>query len=127
LPFRDESFRRIIWHSVFQYFPNQRYAWRVLQEMVRVLVPGGRAMVLDVNDQAKKDECEAFRCGKLGNQQYRRLYADFPHLYYKRAWFCSFARSHHAEVEIFTRFIDGYENSRYRFNVVLRRPTANVL
>jgi ubiquinone/menaquinone biosynthesis C-methylase UbiE len=46
LPFRDESFDTVVSTEAFHWFPDQPAA---LEEMHRVLVPGGRALVALVN------------------------------------------------------------------------------
>lgn len=63
LPFADEGFAGVICHSVLQYFPDLGYAHKVVAEMFRVVAPGGRVIILDVNGQEKKAEFETVRRG----------------------------------------------------------------
>jgi SAM-dependent methyltransferase len=107
-----------------QYFPDLGYAHKVVTEMFRVVAPGGRVIILDVNDQEKKAEFETVRRGNLGAEEYERRYANLAHLYYRRDWFENLGHPG-MDIEIFDRVIKGYGNSQYRFNVIFTKPGAD--
>jgi hypothetical protein len=71
---------------------------------------------------AKRSEFEAVRRGSLGQESYERMYRNLPHQYYERGWFVALAAAQGVEIAIYDRVVDGYENSRYRFNVLLTKP-----
>lgn len=108
LPFSSGAVNKIFCHSIFQYFPNYQYAFRVIQEMQRVLVPEGRALIMDIPDIAKKDA-------------YLRVKAPDTHnlerIYYSKEWFTNFG----SNIRVFEQPISDYGNSQYRFNVVILR------
>ena len=84
LPFPDASFHAAFSYGVFLYFPDASYASKVLGEMLRVLHPDGRILILDVPDAAKRLVCETARraAGAALNP---------PHCYYPKDFFEQFA------------------------------------
>jgi trans-aconitate methyltransferase len=106
----------VISNGVFLYFPSLAYAREVLDVMVRKARRG--VMVLDVPDEAKRDEALAIRRRWIGEAEYEARYEGLQHLYFDRNWFeralteCGAAR-----VRIEDQRIDGYANAKHRFNV----------
>lgn len=50
LPFRDGAFSRVLCYGVFLLFPDFAYARKAFYEILRVLAPGGIALIGDVPD-----------------------------------------------------------------------------
>lgn len=48
LPFKDETFDKVLCHSVFQYFPSYKYAKEVIKEIVRVTKKSGMIYIMDI-------------------------------------------------------------------------------
>lgn len=86
LPFPDDRFDAALSCGVALYFPDLTYARAALAEMVRVLRPGGRGLLIDLMDVAYRDQREARRRASLPPGEYDRLYADLPHLYLDPSW-----------------------------------------
>ena len=61
LPFPDASFEKVLLHGVAQYFPDLQHATEALDELVRVMKPGGRIVICDKSG--------TFRC-RLGLQTF---------------------------------------------------------
>jgi len=122
VPFASNQFDAVISTGIFHYFKSLDYAESAVREIVRILKPGMRAAVLDINDLKTKAECEAARRGKLGPEEYDRLYRDYPHLFYEREWFESIAEKLGVKCEIADQSIPGYVNAKFRFNFFLRKP-----
>lgn len=101
--------------GAFLYFPSLAYARSVLERMAR---KGRRGLlVLDIPDLSKRDAALAFRREGLG-EFYEDRYRGLNHLYFDKAWFSEALNSLGANrIEIKDQSIDGYANSRYRFNV----------
>lgn len=108
LPFLNESFDKIFCHSVFQYFPNYKYAARVITEMMRVLRSGGKCLIMDVPDIEEK---------KL----YFKVKVPDPHnlkrRFYNKTWFVNLV----PKARIFKQRIPDYKNSQFRFNVLIQK------
>ena len=86
LPVPDGAFDGALSCGVAVYFPDLAYTRRAFAEMVRVLRPGGRGLVVDLMDAGRRDEREALRRASLPPGEYDRLYAGLPHLYHDPAW-----------------------------------------
>ncbi len=108
LPFGSSTFDKIFCHSIFQYFPDYQYAVSVVGEMSRVLRLGGRCLIMDIPDTAKKDR---YFNTKLPDSH------NLERLFYSKEWFDRFAPNSH----IFEQRIRDYDNSQFRFNVLIQR------
>lgn len=108
LPFRNAIFDKIFCHSIFQYFPDYFYAAAVIAEMRRVLRPGGRGLIMDIPDLAKK---EAYMSVKTPDTH------TLERLFYTKEWFSEVVPDAH----IFERTITDYGNSHFRFDALIQR------
>lgn len=108
LPFPDGSFNKIFCHSIFQYFPNHRYAAKVIAEMLRVMKPGGRCLIMDIPDISKKKE---YMKAKIYDAH------NLKRVFYNKQWFTRLV----SDAEVFERRIRDYGNSQFRFNVLIRK------
>lgn len=107
----------VISSGVFLYFPSLDHAARVLERMMRKASRG--LLILDVPDLALREDALAARRGAMTEEKYRSRYEGLDHLYFPRAWFRSqLHRLGVRRIEIRDQSIDGYGNSRYRFNVL---------
>lgn len=116
LPFDDNRFDVTLSSSIFHYFPDLEYADQALQEMQRITKPGGQIAILDVPDLAKRAEAEHYRQGQLTVAEYKRLYAEYTHLYYAQSWFQEIAAQLNLEGALANQNLPRYGNAPYRFN-----------
>lgn len=121
LPFTQNFFDLVISNSVFNYFPDYKYAADTLMEILRVLKNEGECLLLDLNDLSKKDYAENKRREKLGKEEYEKRYKDLVQMYYDKNWFKDFALRNNLEFEIFDQRIVGYGNSEWRFNFYFKK------
>jgi ubiquinone/menaquinone biosynthesis C-methylase UbiE len=84
LPYGDNAFDKVASMGAFLHFPGWAYSVAALDEMLRVLRPGGRCLVLGINDAEKMEMAEAARRRNLGAERFRRLEADLRQAYYAR-------------------------------------------
>jgi cyclopropane fatty-acyl-phospholipid synthase-like methyltransferase len=112
LPFAGGAFDAVFSFGVFLYFHDLAYAAASLGEMVRVAAASAPILVLDIPDEATREECMAVR---------RAAGASLSpaHLYYPRSFFRNFASQHSRRAVIFQQEIPGYGNSDFRYNVLL--------
>jgi len=116
LPFEKDSFDKVLAHSIFQYLPSYGCALESIQEMMRVCRKPGIIYIGDIPDMDKKEENNILR-RKIDSAK-----ADNPelqHRFYHKDFFREMCKGRGLKYEIFDQDIKGYENSRFRFNVVI--------
>jgi len=113
LPFDAAAFDAVLSYGVFLYFADLTYAARVLGEMLRVARPGAPLLIMDIPDEATREECEAARRDAGASMKP-------PHCYYPRTFFERFAAEHARSCRVFDQQVPGYGNSRFRFNALLQ-------
>jgi ubiquinone/menaquinone biosynthesis C-methylase UbiE len=124
LPFDDNSFDLVLSWSVFFYFDSLDYAKKVLEEMLRVMRPGGRIFIGDVNDEEKRELAGALR--QKSSSSRKRAYIskqDVDHLFYSKNFFKEFAKVHGLKIIFYDEDIEElafYESSRYRYSLVMK-------
>ena len=117
LPFENECYDKILVHSVFQYFPSIKYAQDVVLELLRVCKKPSLIFIMDVPDLEKKKECIEFM-----SRLHPKKYSDkkLQHLFYPKKFFTGIHNKKKLECQIFDQNIKGYDNSRFRFNVLIK-------
>ena len=119
--FLNDFFNGVVCNSVFHYFPNLSYAEAVIKEIARILQPGGRAAILDVNDSTKEEKYIEYRSKGMGIEQYKLLYKDTPHLFYDKNWVQQTCAKYGLKCEVEDQHIKGYVNTQFRFNAFLEK------
>ena len=109
----------IISNSVFHYFPTKDYAKNVIRKMLKKAKKS--VVILDLNDNAKKEIAEGLRQGSMSKEDYLKKYADLNQLYYDKEWFSKIALQNGYKIKIWDQKIDNYLNSSYRFNIVIEK------
>lgn len=108
LPFLSEKFDKILCHSIFQYFPNEEYALRVIKELERVCKPGGLIYIVDIPDNEQEVEYNKYK--KKEKHTLKRLF-------YAKNFFAQIF----PESNIFDNKLKGYGNAKFRFNVLVKK------
>lgn len=108
LPFPNESFNKIFCHSVFQYFPNYKYATKVIKEMLRTLCSEGKCLIMDIPDIDEKESYFKVKTPDKHNLKRR---------FYNKSWFINLVPN----ARIFKQEIPDYKNSQFRFNVLIQK------
>lgn len=108
LPFQAQIFDKVLCHSAFQYFPDHQYAQAVVEDLLRVMAPNGICLIQDLPDLAKKDTYFQVKAPDAHN---------LTRLFYEKSWF----KQLFPTAQVFDQEITDYENSKYRFNVLIRR------
>jgi len=116
LPFNDNEFNKILCHSVFQYFPSLNYAKKSVSEMIRVCNRGGRILIMDIPDLAKKKACDDYR---MSLNPEKALKDNLRHLFYPKSFFKEICGKNNLKHEIWDCNISGYNNSKFRFNILI--------
>ena len=129
LPFESGSFDKVLLHGVVQYFPDQAYAARALDEALRVCKPRCRILVGDVMDATRREvylETRA-RLAASAVPRWTSSVKESPaHLYLTREFFQVFAADRGIRCVALDRHVEGYINARFRFDVLLSREARDV-
>jgi ubiquinone/menaquinone biosynthesis C-methylase UbiE len=120
LPFESNSIDKIYCHSVFQYFSSEAYAKGVIDELKRVLKPGGKILIMDVMDLSKKESYLKFRSSFSESPQWKSsIKGEVTHRYYKKSFFNHLGKDLGVRCEVKDRDVNNYLNGKFRFNVLL--------
>jgi len=114
-----DQYNFMLANSVFQYFPDEVYAKRIVKAMV--LKANIAVGILDIYDAQWQQEMEHKKRQALGEEIYAERYKDLRHFYYDRQWFRDMAQELGLVAEIFDQKIELAEVSAYRFNVIIRK------
>lgn len=117
MPFDDGFFDKTLSFSVFQYFPSLIYAKTVIDELIRCTKETGRILIGDIPDISKKTSYEKIKSGEGEKGDFNDT--ALTHLYYEKGFFSTYLRSRGLTFEIFDYVIEEYDNSKYRFNVLM--------
>ena len=117
IPFEDHAFDIITSTSVFNYFDDHDYAESVVREISRCLRKGGRGAILDLNDNAKRDEFMGQRYARFGGREdYEHQYRNLSQLFFDRQWIIDLGQEYGLSGYDEEQRIDGYRNNAFRFN-----------
>lgn len=108
----DRRYDVVFSSSVFHYFPDEEYAWEVLEKMYQKAKY--TIGLTDMRDQEKKEDYIAFR--KKSIENYEERYKDLDCLFYPKSFFLDFALKHHADIKFSPVDVKGYWNNEYSFN-----------
>ncbi len=123
IPFEGVSFDSILSHGVFFYFPSYEYALEVIEQSYTKLNSGGYFCLMDLNDLSRKGEYHDFRRSQAADPlEYDRKYAGLDHLFFdKDRLTADLYRIGFVQVELFEHRIKSYLNSRFRFNIIMKK------
>lgn len=111
------KFDMVLSCGAFIYFESYDYARKVTMRMIQ---KAKKAIgIFDISDLALKSEAESFRREGMGAKAYDEKYRGLDHLYYPQSFFNDVARASGCAIRIFAQSIEGYQNSTYRYNVIL--------
>jgi trans-aconitate methyltransferase len=109
----------VLSNGVFLYFPDMAYARTVLEKMIKK--SRKTIAILDIPDMAQQEITEKFRRASLPPGEYEERYRGLDHLYFPRSWFHEIADAGGLTIRISDQHIPHYANSRFRFNVVMKK------
>lgn len=124
IPFGNEQFDCIFSHGVFIYFQNLDYAYKVLEHSYKRIKSGGIICLMDLNDASKRDLYFSERKKYYtGTEPYEVHYKGLEHLFFDKLDLASeIEKIGFKDVEFFPHLVRSYHNSKYRFNLIARKP-----
>ena len=115
-PTKDKIYDLVLAHSVFQYFESLEVAKTVCYKMLEK--SARKVAILDVPNKRLQKESEHAR--SIAQAGYQTT-GELSHLYYEKQWFGQFAKEENIDIKIVDQAVDGYINSKYRFNVIITK------
>lgn len=119
----QKGFDAVVSHSVFHYFPSDDYALEAYRRMMAHCRPGGIVALTDMHDARLREEHESRRKMMIGEEQYKRLYAELRHHYYDPGIFTRAAEAMGAKSWIEDQFLKS-ESAKFKFNFFSRKRSA---
>ena len=116
-----EKYDIVIANSVFQYFPDLEYARDVVDRMIEKSVKATAILDLPDSDFEIESEREREANHDVSEGEYKMKYIGLSHLYFKRKWFFDLLEKYNFRIDIFDQKIWQYGNSKFRFNVLVKR------
>jgi 2-polyprenyl-3-methyl-5-hydroxy-6-metoxy-1,4-benzoquinol methylase len=114
----EPKYDYVIANSLFQYFPDLKYAEDVACLMMEKSLKGSIA-ILDVNDLAKQELYLDIR--RKAEPDYDTKYKDFQHLFIEKRFWIELACKYNWEVTIEDQNIAEYKNSKFRYNIFITK------
>lgn len=109
----------VLSHGVFLYFSDLEYAREVITKMIKKAT--STIAILDINDESKKENYHKLRMKTMKKEEYEKKYKGFEHYFYKKSFFENIAEEHGLEIEIEDQDFKKYNNSKFRFNIIMRK------
>lgn len=107
-----DAYDAVLSNAVFHYFPNEQYAWEVLEKMYQKA--NWAVGITDLRDKEKEKDYIAFR--KKNIKDYEKRYDGLPCLFFTKSFFLDFASRHHADIKFTISDMREYWNNEYAFN-----------
>lgn len=121
LPFGNTTFDRIFSYGVTQYLPDEKTALAMLDEMRRLLKPGGRIMLGDILEPVEKTPNISYSKPTPKGKPWwpKELDHDLKKLYLAKDFFGGYAGANGLTAEFFDQNIPGRPLPTPRYDVVL--------
>ena len=122
-PSFGKKFELIFSHSVFQYFPSEKYAFDVIRKSYELIIKGGKLCLLDVNDKEYETESRLMRRKSFNNDaDYEKFYSGLDHLFISKERLKNYLLSiGFKNVRFFKHAIEGDKVRKYRFNLMAQK------
>jgi ubiquinone/menaquinone biosynthesis C-methylase UbiE len=118
-----DSYDVVLSHSVFQYFPNHKYAYDVMTNSYMMLKKGGFFCVMDINDASTYDLYHSERAAFYKNpDEYFEKYKNLEHLFFDKTILKNeLKKAGFKNITFFRNLSRYYINSKYRFNFIAQK------
>ena len=122
-PSFDTKFELIFLHSVFQYFPNEKYAFDVIRKSHKLIKEGGKLCLLDVNDKEFESDSRLMRKKSFNNDDdYNEFYKGLDHLFISKERLENHLISiGFRNIKFFKHAVEGDKVRKYRFNLMAEK------
>ena len=116
---RDYSY--IFANSLFQYFPTEGYAKRVLNEIFSLANDKTKIFLLDIPDKKKYKNWEMSVIRNTGKKNFSQKYKKAKHRFYEKNFFLQYCKSKGYKIKITAQNLIKKENSKFRYNIILKK------
>src|SRR3989338_7316657 len=120
LPFDDSSFGRVLCYSVFQYFPDEGYAIKTINEMIRVCKKGGYIMIGDIPSLKYKKMLSEKELNLYGRQDRPGIHRIDEWLFYDLEILSKIIENSKCRPQILSQPKE-LKTSHYRFDIVAKK------
>lgn len=111
----EKKYDVVFSNSVFQYFPDEKYAQQVLE---RMLAKSNNVIcVLEVHDNKLRSDFVNYRRATI--EDYDNRYKDLHTLFLDKEFFLKFADEHELDIKFVKPNIKGYWNTEFVYDVYM--------
>jgi len=115
----QDKYNIIVSHGVFFYFKDLEYARKVIVKMIKK--SNREIAIFDINDETKQEKYHQLRMQTMTKEEYEKKYEGLEHLFYAKEFFIQIAEEYNLKIEIWDQDFEQYNNSKFRFNVIMRK------
>ncbi len=117
----EQKYDIVLSHSVFFYFKDLEYARKVILKMLQKATK--KIAIFDINDRSKQDVYHKTRTKTMSKEEYEEKYRGLEHLFYSKDFFRKIAKENNLTIEIWDQNFEKYNNSQFRFNVIMEKKS----
>lgn len=99
-----KQYDAVLSNSVFSYFPDEEYAYSVLEKMYKKA--RNSIGIIDIHNIEKREDFIAYRKENIEN--YEERYKNLQKLFYSKQFFIDFAKEHNLLIQFTDSDINGY-------------------
>ena len=117
--FKKRKYSFIFANSLFQYFPTQFYAKKVLDQIFNLTDEKTKIFLLDIPDKKKYNNWKLSVIKKIGQKDFSIKYKNTKHRFYDKNFFFDYCNKNKYKIKISKQNLIKKENSKFRFNVLM--------
>ncbi len=118
---KKRNYSYIFANSIFQYFPSEFYAKKVLNEILSLANPKTKIFLLDIPNKIKYNKWKRSVIQNIGKQNFNLKYNQVKHRFYNKEFFINYCKIKKYKIKFSPQNLIKKENSKFRFNIFITK------
>lgn len=118
---KQRNYSYIFANSLFQYFPTEKYAKKVLNEIFNLANDETKIFLLDIPDKKKYKNWKTSVIRNIGKKNFIQKYKKAKHRFYDKKFFLQYCKRNYYKIKITEQNLIKKENSKFRYNIILKK------